>query len=96
MRFKCNQGRRYARGNITPRKLKSIDFNSFKKDIFSSTLCQTPPDNLDRLIDCYMLSNVLNKHAPLRTRHVLLRPRVPWFSMQIRDAKRQRRKAERR
>ena len=54
------------------------------------------PDNLDRLIDCYMLSNVLDKHAPLRTRHVLLRPRVPWFSMQIRDAKRQRRKAERR
>ncbi|CAB4003826.1 Hypothetical predicted protein [Paramuricea clavata] len=85
-------------GETSYRKLKGIDFDLFKKDILSSTLCQTPPDNLDGLIGCYntTLSIVLDKHAPRRTRCVLLRPHVPWFSMEVRDAKRQRRHAERR
>jgi hypothetical protein len=30
-------------GETSCRKLKGIDFDSFKKDILSSTLCQTPP-----------------------------------------------------
>ena len=55
-------------------KTQSIDFNSFKRHSLLHAMPDTP-DNLDRLIDCYMLSNVLDKHAPLRTRHVLLRPR---------------------
>ena len=78
-------------GEMLNQKLKSIDFNSFKKDILSSRPCQTPPDSLDELIDCYdtTLGNVLDKHAPLRTRRVLLRSLVPWFCMEIRDAKRQ-------
>ena len=69
-------------------KLKSIDFNSFKKDILSPTLFQTPFDNLDGLIGCYntTLTNVLNKHAPLRTRRVL-RSVEGSCSMEIRDAK---------
>ena len=38
----------------------------------------------------------LDKHAPLMTRTIVQRPRVPWFSQEIREAKRQRRKAEKR
>ena len=36
----------------------------------------------------------LDKNVPLMTRTIVQRPRVPWFSQEIREAKRQRRKAE--
>ena len=38
----------------------------------------------------------LDKHAPLMTRTIVQRPRVPWFSQEIREAKRQRTKAVKR
>ena len=39
---------------------------------------------------------VLDKHAPLITRSIKVRPRVPWFNEEIKTAKRERRKAEKR
>ena len=47
---------------------------------------------------CYnsTLKVVLDKHAPLITRSVKERPRVPWFNEEIKTAKRERRKAEKR
>ena len=83
---------------ITYRKLKSIDMNSFKNDLRSSELCQSAPVDLDGLVDCYntTLTTILDKHAPLCSKVVAARARVPWFSDQIRSAKRNRRKAERR
>ena len=38
----------------------------------------------------------LDKHAPLMTRTIVQKPRVPWFSQEIREAKRQRTKAVKR
>ena len=47
---------------------------------------------------CYnsTLKVVLDKHAPLITRSIKERPRVPWFNEEIKTAKRERRKAEKR
>ena len=39
---------------------------------------------------------VLDKHAPVKTRTIVMRPQVPWYTDEIRQAKRERRKAERR
>ena len=39
---------------------------------------------------------VLDKHAPVKTRTIVMRPQVPWYKDEIRQAKRERRKAERR
>ena len=39
---------------------------------------------------------MLEKHAPLQTKHISVRPRVPWYNAEILVAKRNRRKAERR
>ena len=36
----------------------------------------------------------LDKHVLLMTRTIVQRPRVPWFSQEIREVKRRRRKAE--
>lgn len=83
---------------IVYRKLKSIDIDRFTNDIGTSLLCQSPPDNLDSLVKCYnsTLSSVLDQHAPLRSRTITLRQRAPWFNDDIKKAKREKRKAERR
>ena len=58
---------------------------------------EPPPEDLDQLVACYnnTLKVTLEKLAPLTTKTIVERPRVPWFNDEIREAKRQRRKAER-
>ena len=83
---------------ISYRKLKSIDLNSFQSDLAATDLCRNPPEALEDLAKCYngTLKVVLDKHAPLITRSIKERPRVPWFNEEIKMAKRERRKAEKR
>lgn len=80
------------------RKLGNIDLDQFKKDILNSDLILNTPNNLDNLVTCYnsTLTSLLDEHAPVCTKISTLRPRAPWFTEEIRKAKRQRRKAERR
>ena len=56
------------------------------------------PLDLDVLVEDYAttLSQVLDRHAPLKTKTVRARPKVPWYTSEIAEAKRRRRKAERR
>ena len=61
-------------------------------------MSRNPPEALEDLTKCYnsTLKVVLDKHAPLITRSIKERPRVPWFNEEIKMAKRGRRKAEKR
>ena len=83
---------------ISYRKLKSIDLDALQSDLAQSDLCSNPPDSLDDLVSCYngKLKDTLEKHAPLMTKTIVERPRVPWFNDEIRKAKRDRRRAEKR
>ncbi|CAB4020617.1 Hypothetical predicted protein, partial [Paramuricea clavata] len=67
-------------------------------DLRLSDLCQQPPEELDDLTHSYntTLKRILDRHAPLRVRYVVVTPPVPWFTNSIREAKRERRKTERR
>ena len=82
---------------ITSRKLKSTNANSFTEDIRQSALVKNPAPGLEDLVDQYhsVLSNILDAHAPLITRHVQVRQRPPWFNDTILEVKRDRRRAER-
>ena len=86
------------------RKTKSLDAESLSNDVVLTGLCDrgnsdpiTPLD-LDVLVEDYTttLSQVLDRHAPLKTKTVRARPKVPWYTSEIAEAKRRRRKAERR
>ena len=83
---------------VSYRKLKSVNVVSLNEDLATSELCQNPSDDLQELVSSYnnILMAALDHHAPLITRTIVQRPRVPWFSQEIREAKRQRRKAEKR
>ena len=82
---------------VSYRKLKAINIELLNDDLSNTDLCQNPPSVLDDLVDCYndTLRTTLNKHAPLISKTIKERARVPWFNKEIREAKRQRRKAER-
>jgi hypothetical protein len=79
------------------RKLKSIDIEKFKSDIIESGLPDFQHDNVDVLVDKYndTISGILEKHAPLKKCVVTIHPDAPWMNDEIKEKKREKRKAER-
>lgn len=82
---------------INYRNLKSIDIECFSKDIQNSIMMNLETDDVDELANAYnsVLSDLINKHAPLKTKVITVHPAAPWYSDEIAAARRQRRKAER-
>ena len=87
-----------AKLTLTSRKLRTIDPDNLRCDICSSALYNSPSHEITDLCDQYdsVLSSILDKHAPLRTRIITLRPNAPWYSEEIRKQKSTCRKLERR
>ena len=86
----------FSTRTLSFRKFKSVDVDSLNDDLAKSDLCKNPPDDIEELVISYnkTLKAVLDKHAPVKTRIIVVRPRVPWYTDEIRHAKRERRKAE--
>ncbi len=87
----------YTKNIVTYRKLKAINHEDFACDIMNSDLITKPHSDLPALIDQYnsTLSTVLDKHAPLKTRSFTQRPNNPWYNDEIAEAKRKRKRLER-
>ena len=81
---------------VSNRKIKDIDREKLKVDILSSELCQNTSDTLDELVNSYntTLAHALERHAPLRTKVIRSRPLVPWFNEEIKVARWEKWKAE--
>ena len=82
---------------LTFRKFKKIDIAAFSADIGSSMLSAGAHwDKIDALSDCFntTLTDILDKHASLKTRTMINRPKVPWFSGDIKQLKRKHRRLE--
>jgi exonuclease III len=83
---------------ITYRKLKSIDKEKFGADLRNSLIEAFEYDaRIEDMIDHYnsVLSQLIDAYAPERKRTVTLHSAAPWYDSKIGDAKRARRKAER-
>ena len=81
------------------RKCTSIHKAAFRDDIALSTLASmSTATEVAELVDEYntVLSELVEKHASLRSSRAAIRPLVPWFSERLADAKRTRRQLERR
>ena len=81
--------------HISFRKLKTLDLTAFKDDIARIGLFNDADP--EKLVDLYnnTLRLLLDRHAPIMSKKVLFRLKVPWINSDIIKAKRQRRKAER-
>ncbi len=82
---------------ITYRAINKINIDAFKDDILNSDLIQNQKENLSELVTQYddVLTSTLNKHAPIKTKHILPRAPTPWMTPEILIAKRKKRQLER-
>ncbi len=85
-----------AKTVVKTRNLREINLECFQSDLlsqFESHSCTT----VDDLVELYQttVSQVLDKHAPVETIERTCRPRQPWYNSEIHDARRLRRKYER-
>ena len=87
---------RHVRQQISSRNLKSIDMELFRKTLFTEFSNQTDSVNHD-LVEYYncRLLKAIDEHAPVKTRLVNQRPAAPWYTIDIKLAKQERRRAER-
>ena len=84
--------------DICYRKIKNIDANLLSQDIRESKL--TDPNDFESAAELVLeynstLRHLLDQHAPEKKRTVTLHPQQPWYTPEIAEAKKQRRKAER-
>jgi len=86
----------YPKKTISYRKFANIDKEQFKEDLKHSNLLSSLEKDLDALVDQYntTLTEILDRHAPLKTREITIRPLVPWYNDEIDQAKKVRRKYE--
>ena len=86
-----------VRKMIISRSLKSVDMEKLKDDIESSRLVTDPPAELHPLMSTFdnELRSILEKHAPLTEKNIMLRPHAPWYTKSLREAKQKLRQCER-
>jgi hypothetical protein len=86
------------RKTVTCRKYRDIQICEFYNDLENISALQNPVGTTDDLVKTYNseLSKVLEKHAPSRTKQLILRPNTEWYTEELRMAKQDQRKYERR
>ena len=86
------------RREVSFRKLKSININSMREDLKSSTVIMDAYTNLSGLINSYEHEpkRILDTHAPEKSRMITIRPLASWYDNSIDVEKKKRRKPERR
>ena len=86
-----------SRKRVKFRRLRDINIEQFKEDIKSSQLALSTASITSELAEQFnlVLRELLDKHAPERTKTVTLRPNAPWYTEEVREAKRVKRRLER-
>ena len=87
-----------TRQTIQYRKTKSVNISDIKEDIIVSKLEDTIKNalTLDEKITVFnnTITEIMDKHAPLLKRTIVLRPNTQWYTKDIRNAKKRQRRAE--
>ena len=86
----------HDRKKIKFRKINNIDTELLSQDLQECRVIKHPPSDLYELVISYNsdLNEIIEKHAPLLEKEVVLRPHAPWYTEHIQHAKIERRKAE--
>ena len=77
--------RHFTQKRISYRKLKSLDGEAFQASISDSFSGLVNSDDLCKLVDGYsqVVTAALDRHAPLKSRVITIRPRAPWYTEEI-------------
>ena len=87
---------KFQKKYIECRNIKGIDTRKFKEDLLNSELLYHPPDDLNDLTNLYnkTISELIDKHAPLKRKLVVERDSCDYFDENLKEAKRLRRGSE--
>ena len=81
---------------VTSRNIRSVDMYAFRTDLRDVLECATQSESADPLsVHNTCLRQALDHHAPLVTRTVTDRTSAPWMTLEVKQAKVERRIAER-
>ena len=85
----------YETKTITSLKIGNIDKAAFRDDLQRMSTLTHPSENLDNLVNSFNteLCEILERHAPIRTRKKKMRPLNPWFDEEILVAKKEKKGA---
>ena len=86
---------------VSSRNYRKMDMDSFIRDISLSFSSLNSASNIEELqdLDCSydtIIRDLIDKHAPLKTRYVSERPKAPWMNAGLLNEKRVKRRLERR
>ncbi|CAG2185348.1 unnamed protein product [Mytilus edulis] len=86
------------RHTVSYRKFSDIKTTDFIQDLSSTKIVQNREGSVENIVNLYNteLSSIIDRHAPLKSRNIIMRPNTEWYTDELRLAKRDRRKAERR
>ena len=83
---------------FTRRKYKELDIDRFKDDLSVALSCHTLKDlSAWDAVTLYnnIVQNTLDSHCPITTTHTKKRPSSPWFTKELQETKRLKRRYER-
>lgn len=85
------------REKVCYRKLKFVDHDQLDQDLHDSELLLSPGKEAESLVHLYnkVLGELLDAHALTKETKLTVKPRAPWYTPQIAEAKKLRRKYER-
>ncbi|KAJ8018487.1 RNA-directed DNA polymerase from mobile element jockey [Holothuria leucospilota] len=86
----------FDRKTMVYRNINRIDMDEFKKDLSQSALCDDNLNDLHSIISTYgySLKTLLDKHTPVKSKTVTIKPSQPWFTSSLNSFKRVRRQLE--
>ena len=81
---------------ISYRKLKQIDNSAFSTDLKDITNTLLKITDINQLVGDYNreMRQLLDRHAPIKSKTIVVGSLVPWFDDELKSLKSQRRKAE--
>jgi len=79
------------------RAIRAINITELCHDILSTCLINHHPSALSDLVECYnsTLSQLFNKHAPIKSRITRTKPRNPWYILALKKLELAKRHLER-
>jgi hypothetical protein len=93
----CQLERSEGKKEVWFRNYKKLNISEFKKNIMSVPDIISPTGNVDEAVNCYqnLLIDLLDKQCPLEYRKFKRRPNALWYTNELANLKRRRRKLER-
>ena len=85
-----------TRKKMSLRKIKSINSKKFGQDLSETLSSLTLPNDVSDAFSLFgeSITTALDIHAPLQEKIISIRPKMPWYTTEVLEAKREKQQAE--